>query len=118
MNPAHMMWRCRNVLYQALPTQHGLLGSEVYSTNLEEAAEYDGKSAGPVEVHELEDVGPALCHHAHAHQEEEKAQARRELATDRPEKRCISIFSATIRFPPYQISAFSNYRHALSLHIY
>ena len=51
---------------------------------LEEAAPEDGDPAGSVEVHELEDVGPALGHHGNAHQEQKHAETRRKFASTGP----------------------------------
>ena len=55
------------------------------SQDLEEATPEDGDATGPVEVHELEDVCPALGHHGHAHQEQEHAEPGRKLSSYRPE---------------------------------
>ena len=60
--------------------------SEIFSefSHLEEAAPEDGDAARPVEVDQLEDVGPALGDHGHSQQEQHDTQAYCELSADGP----------------------------------
>ena len=64
-----------------------LLGPEDPSdrNGLKEAAPEDGDPAGAVEVHELEDVGPALGHHGHAQEEQGQADQGGEEPSPGPE---------------------------------
>ena len=56
------------------------------SDGLEKAHPQNGQSAGAVKVEQLEDEGPALRDHRHAHQEQRHAHQCRELLPSGPQK--------------------------------
>ena len=56
--------------------------SEIFSENLEEATPEDGDPTGSVEVHQLEDEGPALGDHGNSQCEENQAKTHSELPSD------------------------------------
>ena len=90
-HPRHLLHVARELGHPVHPADSDGLENVVFTTlnwiishHLEEAAPEDGDAARPVEVDQLEDVGPALGDHGHSQQEQHDTQAYCELSADGP----------------------------------